>query len=153
VTLFFFNPNIEPFGEFVKRKEQMQVLLSKMPLAERISLLDCDYDGATFCEAIEDLRGLPEGGARCEICFRLRLEQTARYAKAHFFDVFGTTLTVSPHKNAQLINRIGDETSKSIGTAYLSSDFKKKGGYQRSVELSKLHGLYRQNYCGCESNL
>ncbi|MCL2248742.1 MAG: epoxyqueuosine reductase QueH [Oscillospiraceae bacterium] len=150
VTLFFYNPNIEPFEEFVKRKEQMQVLLSKMPLAESISLLDCDYDGAIFCDAVEDFRELPEGGARCEICFRLRLEQTAKYAKAHSFDVFGTTLTVSPHKNAQLINRIGDEASNSIGVAYLSSDFKKQGGYQRSVELSELYGLCRQNYCGCE---
>jgi len=149
VTLFFYNPNIEPFDEFVKRKEQIKVLLSKRRAAEHISQLECDYDNPAFCETIEDFRALPEGDLRCENCFALRLKQTAMHAKAHCFDMFATTLTVSPHKNAQLINRIGESASKLNQVAYLSSDFKKQGGYQNSVKLSKQYGLYRQSYCGC----
>lgn len=151
ITLLFYNPNIEPYEEYLKRKEQLQVLRLNMQSAEHVRLLDCDYDHEAFFAVAEGLRNEPEGGARCAFCFRLRLSETAKYAKSNGFELFATTLTVSPHKNAELINEIGYELSKSFEIAYFSSDFKKRGGYQNSVRLSKLYGLYRQRYCGCEN--
>lgn len=142
VTVFFYNPNIEN-AEYEKRKTELLRLIEKTGWAE---ILDCGHDSAEFYGAVKGFEDCPEGGARCERCFRLRLEKTAETAKKHGFDYFATTLTVSPLKNAELINSIGEELG---GEKWLYSDFKKKDGYKRSVELSEEYGLYRQNFCGC----
>jgi len=149
ITLLFYNPCIEPLDEYLKRKEQLHILLSKLPLGEQVGFFDCEYANDDFVAIAEGLRGVPEGGARCAGCFRLRLSETARLANLHGFEVFATTLTVSVHKNAAMINDIGESLVNSDGVVYLSSDFKRQGGYQRSIELSKQFGLYRQKTCGC----
>ena len=146
VTVFYYNPNLDCEAEYVKRKSEQLRFLRETGYAD---FLDCDYSPEEFAEAVEGYEQEPEGGARCSRCFRLRLEKTARAAKAGGFDYFGTTLTVSPLKNAALINEIGYELQGLYGVKYLPSDFKKRGGYYESVALSKQYGLYRQNYCGC----
>lgn len=146
VTVFYYNPNLDCEAEYVKRKSEQLRFLRETGYAD---FLDCDYSPEEFAEAVEGYEQEPEGGARCSRCFRLRLEKTARAAKAGGFDYFGTTLTVSPLKNAALINEIGYELQDLYGVKYLPSDFKKRGGYYESVALSKQCGLYRQNYCGC----
>ena len=146
VTVFYYNPNLDCEAEYVKRKSEQLRFLRETGYAD---FLDCDYSPEEFSEAVEGYEQEPEGGARCSRCFRLRLEKTARAAKAGGFDYFGTTLTVSPLKNAALINEIGYELQDLYGVKYLPSDFKKRGGYYESVALSKQYGLYRQNYCGC----
>jgi len=151
----FYNPNIEPAVEYDKRKKELSKLLQKASLAAEVKLLECEYDNAAFINAVLSLRNEPEGGARCRVCFELRLAETAARAKEGEFDVFATTLSVSPHKDAELINEIGDRLAGEFGVKYLCSDFKKKDGFKRSVELSKKYDLYRQDYCGClmqESN-
>lgn len=145
-VVFYYNPNLDSAEEYEKRKSEQIRLLRETGLA---SFLDCDYSHEDFLKAAAGYEKEREGGARCARCFRLRLERTAREAKARGFDFFATTLTVSPLKNAALINEIGFALEEEIGVSYLPSDFKKRGGYQRSVELSREHGLYRQNYCGC----
>ena len=114
-----------------------------------VVLLECGYDNAVFSNAVLSLREEPEGGARCRVCFELRLGETAARAKAGGYDCFATTLSVSPHKDAALLNEIGRSLAVEYGVDYLHSDFKKRDGYKRSVELSKQFGLYRQPYCGC----
>ena len=146
VTVFYYNPNLDCEAAYVKRKSEQLRFLRETGYAD---FLDCDYSPEEFAEAVEGYEQEPEGGARCSRCFRLRLEKTARAAKAGGFDYFGTTLTVSPLKNAALINEIGYELQDLYGVKYLPSDFKKRGGYYESVALSKQYGLYRQNYCGC----
>ena len=146
VTVFYYNPNLDCEAEYVKCKSEQLRFLRETGYAD---FLDCDYSPEEFAEAVEGYEQEPEGGARCSRCFRLRLEKTARAAKAGGFDYFGTTLTVSPLKNAALINEIGYELQDLYGVKYLPSDFKKRGGYYESVALSKQYGLYRQNYCGC----
>ena len=146
-TVFYFNPNLDSDEEYARRKGEQLRLLSETGLAD---FLDCDYSPELFQEIARGLEEEKEGGARCVKCFRLRLERTAREAKARGYDFFGTTLTVSPLKNAKVINEIGFALEKELGIRYLPSDFKKRGGYLRSIELSKEHGLYRQDYCGCE---
>lgn len=147
VTVFYYNPNLDSLDEYEKRKAEQIRFLSETGLAD---FLDCDYSPEDFARAAQGLEGEKEGGARCEKCFRLRLSRTAREAKAGGFDYFGTTLTVSPLKNAELINKIGFVLEKEYGVKYLPSDFKKRGGYLQSIKLSKEHALYRQNYCGCK---
>lgn len=145
VTVIYYNPNIEPREEYEHRKsEQLRLLLEL-----GINYLDCDYDNEAFRKVAEPLKDEPEGGKRCPICFGLRLKYTALKAHEHGFDYFTTTLTVSPHKNSQIINQIGHEIGEEVGIQYLYSDFKKKDGYKRSIELSKEYNLYRQDYCGC----
>ena len=146
VTVFYYNPNLDSREEYEKRKSEQIRFLRETGLA---GILDCDYSPEDFTAAVRGLEGEPEGGARCAKCFRLRLARTAREAKAGGFDYFGTTLTVSPLKNAALVNRIGLELQEEYGVAYLPSDFKKRDGYRQSVLLSQRYGLYRQNYCGC----
>ncbi len=146
VTVFYYNPNLDCEAEYEKRKSEQLRFLRETGYAD---FHDCDYSPEEFAEAVEGYEQEPEGGARCTRCFRLRLEKTARAAKAGGFDYFGTTLTVSPLKNAALINEIGYELQDLYGVKYLPSDFKKRGGYYESVALSKQYGLYRQNYCGC----
>ena len=146
-TVFYFNPNLDSDEEYARRKREQLRLLVETGLAD---FLDCDYSPKLFQEVARGLEGEKEGGARCIKCFRLRLERTAKEAKARGYDFFGTTLTVSPLKNAKVINEIGFSLERELGIRYLPSDFKKRGGYLRSIELSKEHDLYRQDYCGCE---
>ena len=149
VALAFYNPNIAPFAEYEKRREEAARLIREMPLESPVSLLECPYDGAAFEEMARGLEDAPEGGARCMECFRLRLGYTARLAKEQGFDYFTTTLSISPLKNAKALNAIGEELAGQAGVACLPADFKKKDGYKRSIERSKQYGLYRQDYCGC----
>ena len=149
VTVLYYNPNIQPRDEYDRRLYWQQELIRRLPTPEPVELLACDYDGQRYIDAVRGLEREPEGGARCTVCFRLRLEETARQARAHGFDFFGTTLTVSPHKDAQRLNAIGVELAQRYGVRWLPSGFKKREGYKRSIELSKQYGLYRQEYCGC----
>ena len=145
-TVFYYNPNLDSREEYEKRKAEQIRFLCETGLA---AFLDCDYSPEDFMKAASGYEGEAEGGARCEKCFTLRLSRTAQEAKRGGYDYFGTTLTVSPLKNAALINVIGFALGKEYGVCYLPSDFKKRGGYLKSIELSKVHSLYRQNYCGC----
>lgn len=152
ITIFYYNPNIYPEAEYEKRKSEQKryIEIYNEKNSNKIKFLDCDYDSEKFYEVAKGLEGEPEGGARCAKCFWLRLNETARAAKKNGYDIFGTTLTVSPHKNAELINRIGNEISKQWGIKFLEANFKKGDGYKRSIEISKENNLYRQNYCGCK---
>ena len=145
-TVFYYNPNLDSAEEYARRKGEQLRFLRETGLAD---LLDCDYSPEQFAEAARGYEGEKEGGARCTRCFELRLARTAQEAKARGYDFFATTLTLSPLKDAKRINAIGFRLQEREGIAYLPSDFKKRGGYLRSVELSKEHNLYRQNYCGC----
>ena len=154
ITLFFYNPNISPSEEYVKRSEELSRLLSDMGLSERVEFMVCDYDCNEFFEAVKGLEREPEGGARCMRCYELRLRRTAEYMLSkkgtmEEYDYFTTTLSISPMKNAEALNRIGESIAGEYGLKYLPGDFKKKDGYKRSIELSREYGLYRQNYCGC----
>lgn len=152
VTVFYYNPNITYEPEYRKRVEEEKRLIdtyNKFDDGFEISYIDGDYEPARFLEAAKGLEDCPEGGERCKKCFRLRLEETARKAKEGKFDYFTTTLTISPLKNASLLNEIGEELAKEYGIRWMPSDFKKKDGYKRSIELSKEFDLYRQDYCGC----
>ena len=146
VTVLYYNPNLDCAGEYEKRKREQLRFLRETGLAD---FLDCDYAPEEYLFSVRGLEEEKEGGARCAVCFRLRLERTAREAKARGFDYFATTLTVSPLKNAKLINTIGFAVAEEVGVKYLPSDFKKRGGYLHSVRLSEEYGLYRQDYCGC----
>ena len=149
ITILYYNPNIAPQREYEKRLGELRRLLSQMELTHPVALLPCEYDGQAFSQAASGLENEPEGGARCEACFRLRLEYAAREAARLHFDYYTTTLSISPLKDARLLNRLGEEIGAKYGVAHLPADFKKRDGYKRSVELSKLFGLYRQDYCGC----
>ncbi len=146
VTVLYYNPNLDCAEEYEKRKREQLRFLRETGLAD---FLDCDYAPEEYLFSVRGLEEEKEGGARCAVCFRLRLERTAREAKARGFDYFATTLTVSPLKNAKLINTIGFAVAEEVGVRYLPSDFKKRGGYLHSVRLSEKYGLYRQDYCGC----
>ncbi|MEE1002306.1 MAG: epoxyqueuosine reductase QueH [Acutalibacteraceae bacterium] len=149
ITLLFYNPNISPESEYSFRANELVRLCNELPLTFKPKIVVCDYDNTPFFKMAKGLENLNEGGERCFLCYRLRLEETAKYAKAQNFDYFCTTLSISPHKNAVKLNEIGGELSEKYGVKYLYSDFKKKNGYKRSIELSKQYNLYRQNYCGC----
>ena len=147
IVIFYYNPNIYPEEEYIKRKnEEIRYIkhLSESDKTISISMLDCDYESEKFYESTRGYESEREGGARCAICFRLRLEKTAKKARELGFDLFGTTLTVSPHKNAELINSIGLALEKENLVKFLVSNFKKNNGYKRSVELSKENNIYRQ---------
>ena len=150
LTIFYYNPNISPKEEYLKRKEEQIRLINTMDTKYKVNIVDCDYDNDLYEEAIYGLELEPERGKRCSVCFRLRLEKTAMVAKSLGFDYFATTLTVSPYKNCNIINEIGLNLGKEYGVKYLVSDFKKRNGYKRSIELSSQYHLYRQNYCGCK---
>ena len=149
ITVLYYDPNIYPEEEFRKRAEEMRRLISQMPFKNHVSLVVDDYDPDEFFDAVKGLEDAPEGGERCFVCYRLRLERAARYAAEHGFDYFCSTLSISPLKNAQKLNEIGSELSEIYKVPNLPNDFKKKGGYLRSIELSREYDLYRQNYCGC----
>lgn len=146
LTLFYFNPNIYPVAEYMKRANEL-VKVGDLP---RILM---PYDHTVFTELARGLEAEREGGLRCEYCFRARMKEAAQYAKRHGFDYYSTTLSVSPHKNSKVLNRLGYEIAEEVGIPYVYSDFKKNCGYQLSVKLSNELGIYRQNYCGCEYSL
>ena len=149
VTVLYYNPNIYPESEYYKRLDEQIKIINSMPFKNKVELMPCDYDEQEFLTAAKGFEGEREGGARCKECFVLRLDKTAALAKEKGFDFFTTTLTVSPHKNAQVLNELGKDISEEYGVSYLFSDFKKKNGYRRSCELSIEYNLYRQDYCGC----
>lgn len=150
ITLYFYNPNIAPYEEYAFRAEELERLISEMPLFGKVELVCEKYDSDEFYNKIKGLEGEAEGGSRCRLCYTLRLEKSAAYAREHGFDYFCTTLSISPYKNAAWLNEIGGELGKRYGVDYLFSDFKKKNGYKRSCELSDIYSLYRQDFCGCE---
>ncbi len=149
ITLLYYNPNISPREEFEKRAQELRSLVDRMPTANPVEVLVSKYRPEEFYEAVGGLENCPEGGERCEVCYRLRLTEAARIAGEKGFDYFTTTLSISPLKNAEKLNAIGSELSKVYGIPYFYSDFKKKAGYQRSIELSREYDLYRQDFCGC----
>ena len=145
ITVIYYNPNIEPKEEYEKRKSEQLRLLNELG----IKFMDIDYLNNEYHEKVKGYENEPENGLRCPLCFELRLDKTASKAKENNFDYFGTTLTVSPHKNSKIINEIGLKLEEKHGVKFLLSDFKKEDGYKRSIELSKKYDLYRQDYCGC----
>lgn len=149
ITLLYYNPNISPREEFEKRTEELQRLVSRLPMKYPAQVVVPEYRPEEFYNAVKGMEQLPEGGERCLVCFRMRLEKAAQYAAENGFDYFCTTLTISPMKNAAALNEISEELSRIYPVKPLPSDFKKNGGYLRSIELSREYGLYRQNYCGC----
>lgn len=149
ITVFYFNPNISPKEEFIKRSEEEIRFVNSMDFETIVKVIVGEYIHEDFEEISKGLENVPEGGERCHRCYRLRLEKSAQVAKEMNFDFFTTTLSISPLKNSQVLNQIGEEVSKKYGVKYFFSDFKKKEGYKRSIELSNQWGLYRQNYCGC----
>ena len=146
ITLFFYNPNIQPKEEFNLRLDALKQLIEHFP---SVKLVVPKQDESEYLSFVEGLEKEKEGGSRCTACFDLRLEKTAQYMRGNDYDYFATTLTVSPHKNAKLINEIGNKPASKYNVKYLESDFKKKDGYLRSIRLSKELDLYRQDYCGC----
>ncbi len=151
LTVFYYNPCIAPAEEYLHRKAEQQRLITEMNAAgSAISFVEGDYNHEEYLQKIAGLEREPEGGNRCHVCYEQRLRGAAVYAKAGGFDWYCTTLSVSPYKNAALLNAIGQRLGDQYGVLFLPSDFKKKDGYKRSIVLSKEHGLYRQDYCGCE---
>ena len=153
ITVFYYNPNIYPESEYTKRIAEQQKLIRDMEFRYPVSFLAGKYDKEKFYEMAAGMEDLKEGGARCMKCYELRLSEAAGQAVAGGFDYFTTTLSISPMKNAQKLNEIGLRVGEKYGVKYLVSDFKKKNGYKRSIELSKEYGLYRQDYCGCEFSM
>lgn len=153
ITVFYYNPNIYPESEYTKRVLEQQTLIRKMKFRHGVSFMAGVYEKEKFYRMAEGLERVKEGGERCFRCYRLRLEEAARKAAEGGFDYFTTTLSISPLKNADKLNEIGTALGKEYGVRYLLSDFKKKNGYKRSVELSEEYGLYRQDYCGCQFSL
>ena len=153
ITVFYYNPNIYPESEYTKRIVEQQKLIRDMKLRYPVSFLAGKYDKEKFYEMTAGMEDMKEGGARCMKCYELRLSEAARQAAAGGFEYFTTTLSISPMKNAQKLNEIGLCVGEKYGVKYLVSDFKKKNGYKRSIELSKEYGLYRQDYCGCEFSM
>lgn len=149
ITVFYYNPNIDDAQEYAKRSLEQQKLILSMHTKYPVKFVEGDYDVDIFLKMAQDLADEPEGGKRCLSCYKLRLGETAKYAKANSYDFFTTTLSISPLKNASRLNEIGEHLERNIGPAYLYSDFKKKNGYKRSTEISKEYALYRQDYCGC----
>ena len=149
ITIFYYNPNIYPEEEYKKRVEEQQSFIGKLPAKYPISFVEGAFEKERFYEAVKGYEDCPEGGERCFRCYELRLEETAKLAQAMGMDYFTTTLSISPLKNATKLNKIGEKLGTVYEVAHLTSDFKKKNGYKRSVELSNEYGMYRQYYCGC----
>lgn len=149
ITVLYYNPNISPKEEYELRASEEKRFIGEITPKYPIKFIEGEYEHEKFLSAVKGLENEPEGGKRCEKCFYLRLKKTASMAKEMGFDYFTTTLTISPLKNADLLNRIGFEVAKETGAVWLASDFKKREGYKESIRLSKEHNLYRQNYCGC----
>ena len=148
ITILYYNPNISPYEEYEKRLNEAKRLIKELN-KDNIHIMECDYDNEKFEEIAKGLEDAPEGGIRCRKCYKLRIEQAAKFAKENNFDYFTTTLTISPLKNSQVLNEIGRELEEKYNIKYLYSDFKKREGYKTSIILSKKYNLYRQNFCGC----
>ena len=153
ITILYYNPNISPKEEYLKRKEEQIRLIGELKSKNKIDIIDCDYDNDLYEKSIKGYEQCEERGDRCTICFNLRLGNTAKMASELKYDYFCTTLTVSPYKNSLLINQIGEKFSKKYNIKWLYSDFKKDNGYKKSIELSKKYNLYRQDYCGCKYSI
>ena len=154
ITLYYYNPNIYPRAEYERRRDELQEFIQRFPAALGVELVVPEYHSAEFYQAIDvehepQLKFQPEKQERCRRCYLLRMEKAYQYASDLNFDYITTTLSISPLKDSQLLNHLGEAIGKEVGVPYLPSDFKKRGGYLRSIELSKEYGLYRQNYCGC----
>lgn len=149
VTALYYNPNIAPPSEYERRAGQVESLVSRMPFVHPVKLVEGAYDPEAFHAAVRGMEGEPEGGRRCLACYELRIRETARRAREGGYDWFTTTLSISPLKSADRLNEIGERAAKEWQVPCLPSDFKKRDGYKRSIELSREYGLYRQNYCGC----
>lgn len=149
ITVLYYNPNIYPDEEYIHRVKEQQEFIRHFPAKHPISFLEGDFDKTLFYETVKGYEEIAEGGERCFRCYELRLRKAAEYAKKSGMDYFTTTLSISPLKNAQKLNEIGKKLAEEYEVEYLLSDFKKKNGYKRSVELSKDYGMYRQDYCGC----
>lgn len=149
ITIYYYNPNISPIEEYEKRKNEQIKFINEFKTKNKLNIIDSDYNYDDFLNVINGLENEPEGGSRCSKCYLLRMDNTAKKAGELKYDYFATTLTVSPYKNSKKINEIGYLLEKKYKIKYLPSDFKKKNGYKRSIELSKEYNLYRQNYCGC----
>ena len=162
ITVLYYNPNIYPREEYLFRKAEQQDFIRRFPFKNPVDFLDCEYEPAQFYEAVKGLEQEPERGGRCTVCYRLRLHRTALEAAGGGYDFFATTLTLSPLKDPERLNRIGQEEAEALKEAaaplpegaapprYLPSDFKKRNGYLRSTEICRLYDMYRQDYCGCE---
>ena len=149
ITVYYYNPNIDTEEEYLKRLKEQERLIKLMVFKNKVHFKKGKYDRDKFKKVVKGLEQEKEGGLRCFGCYALRMEAAAKIASEEGFDYFTTTLSVSPHKNAEKINEIGEKLEKKYGVKFLSSDFKKSNGYKRSIELSKLYNLYRQNFCGC----
>ena len=149
VTVFYYNPNISEKAEFDKRVSELKRFVREADLYQKPEIIVGEYEPDVFEKMAEGLENEPERGGRCTVCYRLRLTKSAEYATTHGFDYFTTTLSISPYKDAERLVKIGEELAEKYGVSYLPSDFKKKNGYKRSIELSEEYGLYRQDYCGC----
>ena len=149
IDIYFYNPNITSEEEFNKRLNE-QIRFIGTVYGDTIKVINTGHNSDDFYSKIKGLEEFPERGARCKVCYALRLEKTAEFARDNDYDYFTTTLSLSPHKNAEWINQIGEELELSFGVKFLNSDFKKQGGYLRSIQLSKEYNLYRQDYCGCK---
>ncbi len=150
ITVFYYNPNISPIEEYKKRVEEQKRFLSQINTKYKVDFIESDYDHENFISLTKGLEQEKEGGNRCVKCYKMRLEKTASIALEKGYDYFCTTLSVSPYKNANKLNEIGKYLEEKYKVKYLYSDFKKKNGYKRSIELSKQYNLYRQDYCGCK---
>lgn len=149
ITVLYYNPNISPAREYEARVEEQKRLIRELPVTHPVSFLAGAYQPERFYSAVKGLEQCPEGGERCTVCYELRLREAAKTAQQGGFDYFTTTLSISPLKDAERLNAIGKRLAEEYGVSYLYSDFKKKNGYKRSVELSAQYRLYRQDYCGC----
>ena len=149
ITIFYYNPNIYPYDEYLKRKQEQIKLINEIDCSNNLDIMDCDYDNDLYEKCIIGLENEPERGNRCMVCYNLRMEKTAKMAKECNYDYFCTTLSVSPYKNSEWINKIGEKLQNKYNINWLYSDFKKKDGYKQSILLSKKYNLYRQDYCGC----
>ena len=150
ITIFYYNPNISPYEEFIKRVEEQKRLIRELPVKNKVNFIEGKYENEKYEKIIKGLENEKEGGSRCHLCYKLRLAKTAQLAKEMGFDYFTTTLSISPYKNAKVLNEIGSSLAQEYNVKYLWADFKKKDGYKRSIELSKTYNLYRQDYCGCK---
>lgn len=150
ITVFYYNPNISSKEEYLKRMSEQKRFIEECNFVNPVKFVDAPYDNEKFENIISGLEKEQEGGLRCHKCYYLRLEETAKFAFDNHFDYFTTTLSISPYKSSKVLNEIGKKLSQIYNIKYLYSDFKKKNGYKRSIELSHIYNLYRQNYCGCK---
>lgn len=149
ITVLYYNPNIYPEDEYFKREAEQELFINRLPTKNKVTFMNAEFEPKQFYDAVKGFEQCAEGGDRCRICFNLRLERAAQTAKENNFDFFATTLSISPLKSSDVLNKIGEQVAEKYGVRHLPSDFKKKNGYKRSVELSKEYEIYRQDYCGC----